>query len=314
MIYDLQGRRVADGQSVSTLGEGAFWQSALATISGCQGLTEIAPAAFSETDITSFELNPYVTTVGIYAFLDCKNLQQVKLNDGLTTIGAYAFNGCTSLVGIDLPESVTALGEAAFWQCHALKQVTLSPQLTAIAPATFLECMALTELTLPEAVETIGHSALGACSKLQRVSLGSQLKTVGPYAFAYSDALTSLRVAAATPPAVDETTFTSYNATLTVPDASVDLYRAADSWKEFSIAGVAEGINAGRTQQRVVLTRGGLVLPSDVRTVSIFTTDGRLVATLQPADGFCSLNMLPQGQYMAVVNMAGGNTVLKIAR
>jgi hypothetical protein len=56
-----------------------------------------------------------VTTIGIYAFLYCKNLTTVTFSPGsnLTTIGNYAFNGCPNLATVNF-NSNPSIGTSAF--------------------------------------------------------------------------------------------------------------------------------------------------------------------------------------------------------
>ena len=54
-----------------------------------------------------------VTSIGAFAFTDCKNLYQITIPDGITSIGAYAFNG-SSLNQIVIPNSVTTIGYEIF--------------------------------------------------------------------------------------------------------------------------------------------------------------------------------------------------------
>ena len=55
-----------------------------------------------------------VTSIGGYAFYDCKSLTSITIPDSVTRIEEDAFCWCTSLTSITIPNSVTRIGEWAF--------------------------------------------------------------------------------------------------------------------------------------------------------------------------------------------------------
>ena len=65
-----------------------------------------------------------VTTIGHYAFSGYKQLKKVDLGTGVTTIGAYAFNGCNGrLLTVIIGENVTELGFSPFANCYRITEV-----------------------------------------------------------------------------------------------------------------------------------------------------------------------------------------------
>ena len=105
------------------------------------------------------------------------------IGDGVTSIGNYAFYECRSLTGITLPSGVTSIGEDAFSYCPGLTEITLPPGVTSIGEYAFGGCRGLTEIILPSGTETIGGFAFYDCGRLERVELPSTLKSVGYYVF-----------------------------------------------------------------------------------------------------------------------------------
>ena len=61
-----------------------------------------------------------ITTIGSYAFYDCKNLTSVIIPEGITAINYYAFYGCINLTNITIPSSVTTIVNYAFYDCSNL--------------------------------------------------------------------------------------------------------------------------------------------------------------------------------------------------
>ena len=56
----------------------------------------------------------------------------MTIGDGVTSIGGYAFYNCKGLTSIEIPGSVTSIGKSAFSSCYGLTSVT---SLATTAPA-----------------------------------------------------------------------------------------------------------------------------------------------------------------------------------
>ena len=180
------------------------------TFNGCSSLTEIAlPAG--------------VTSIGQYAFFNCKLLARVlnlentkvtKIRDGvfkgcaalaevslpasLTSIGNYAFEGCSSLTEIALPAGVTSIGGSAFKGCTLLAGITLPDTQTSIGESTFNGCSSLTEIALPAGVTSIGNYAFNGCKLLARVLNleNTKVTKIGDGAFSGCSSLTEITLPA----------------------------------------------------------------------------------------------------------------------
>ncbi len=96
--------------------EGAFQLS--------EGVTAIAPDAFRGTKLSEITLGDNITTIGEYAFADCKNLKRVRIGQSVSMLPTGAFSGCESLEKIYVPEKVSTLGMNAFYKCNALVSFT----------------------------------------------------------------------------------------------------------------------------------------------------------------------------------------------
>ena len=59
------------------------------------------------------------------AFIDCKQITEVRVPDTVVSIGKSAFSGCTNLEKIQIPASVTAIGSSAFSCCSSLENITI---------------------------------------------------------------------------------------------------------------------------------------------------------------------------------------------
>jgi len=87
--------------SVEKIGEGAFL--------GC-------------TSLRTFEFSPLLTTIETGSFSRC-GFTHVELPYGVTTIGMYAFASCQELESIGIPSSVKQINVGAFNQCPKLSTV-----------------------------------------------------------------------------------------------------------------------------------------------------------------------------------------------
>ena len=58
-----------------------------------------------------------VTSIGGYAFENCRSLTSVIIPNSVTSIGESAFYFCSSLTSVTIPNSVTSIGDYAFYLC-----------------------------------------------------------------------------------------------------------------------------------------------------------------------------------------------------
>ena len=233
-------------ESVTTLGHSAFY--------GCRSLTAITlPAA--------------LTAINYSTFMNCAALTGIELPSTLTSIGYDAFNGCAGLTALTIPAPVTNIEERAFDDCSSLTSIqvesgntvfdsrggcnaiiktagnvlqlgcmnTVVPAtVTAIGDHAFYNCGGLTAVSLPEGLKSIGSHAFYNCKGLTEVTLPATVDTVRTDAF-YCAGLTAVTCLADVPPVTYSRTFmTCYDATLRVPQSSVDDYKSAEYWREFS--------------------------------------------------------------------------------
>ena len=93
-------------------------------------------------------------------------------------------------------------------------------------------------MVIPNSVTAIETLAFGYCTALTTLTIGSGVTTIERLAFSLCTGLTTIYNYAVTPQEIDATSFLGVNTaacTLYVPDESVDLYKAADVWKNFNI-------------------------------------------------------------------------------
>ena len=206
-----------------------------------------------------------VTSIGDSAFLNKYGLQQIVIPNSVKTIGNSAFDGCGGLKSIEIGSSVKVIGTSNFRFCSRLESLVIPNTVDSIGYQAFEYCRRLKDLTLSTSIKGIGSWAFAYCDSLHSVTIPNSTKSIGDYAF-FNSGLTSLTIGtgvefigydafygyyarlahinclAKIPPTISSYTFysTTYdNATLCVPEASIDAYKTANNWKKFkNIVGI----------------------------------------------------------------------------
>lgn len=206
---------VTIGDHVTHIGDYAFYQCELLSVSIGNGIKEIANSAFDGCEtLETLKLGKNIESIGDAAFYDCKALADVTLPSKLQTIGEKAFYGC-SITSISIPSSVKSIGPLAFTRgieelhisslsawCdidfgsdmsyssslkvylndNLLEDLEIPNGVTTIKPYAFYGWVNLTSITLSDSVTEIGDYAF-RCRELESLDLGKGLQSIGNHAF-----------------------------------------------------------------------------------------------------------------------------------
>ena len=219
------------------------------------------------------------------AFCDCPELTSVTIPNSVTSIGNYAFWGCSGLTSVTIPNSVTSIGNRAFQNCSGLTSVTIPNSVKSIENYAFIGCSGLTSVTIGNSVTRIERETFRDCSGLTSVTIGNSVTRIAEEAFYGCYELIDVYCYAEEAPSTDSNAFNgSYpeNATLHVPDASIESYNVTEPWSSFGeivalppfsdeveIDGINYGLN-GETKQATVIKKssgsysGNVVIPESV--------------------------------------------------
>ncbi len=194
LMYCFYGEDIDDAYSVSENGtllsySGGMLNLAIPmTINGIT-IRAIGEGAFANSYIESITLPSTVTTINRQAFENCVNLQYVYAPN-VTSVGIRSFYGCTSLEYLTdeyFPELQT-IDKYAFVDCYYLHSISLSkvklvdffsfymkdqanryitnitlPSATIIGESAFFNCTSITSLEIPN-VQTISSGAFVNCN------------------------------------------------------------------------------------------------------------------------------------------------------
>ena len=181
---DVKIPETIDGVAVTSIGNSAFYNNRLTSVTIPNSVTSIGISAFYINSLTSITIPNSVTSIGSNAFRD-NNLASVTIPSSVTSIGYAAFNNNqlpdseafiykrnsdgsedkTKLIsyggakrnGVVIPSNVTSIGGSAF-KSNNLTSVTIPSSVTYIGSDAF-QNNTLTSVTIPDSVTSIGGGA-----------------------------------------------------------------------------------------------------------------------------------------------------------
>lgn len=252
----LQGITIPN--SVTSMGSSAFSGcSALKYATLGTGLKAINNYTFSNgSSLTSITIPANITKIGDYVFDGCSSLADVYINDRETELSLGSngsspmFSDCplkTVYIGGNITYSTSSsYGYSPFYRNTSLEKVIITDKETEISENEFYGCTGLKYITMGDGIEKIGDWAFSGCSSLDFFRVGSSVKTIGKEAFSDCTAMTKLITTAPVPPtcgsqALDD--INKWTCELLVTKESIELYKAAEQWKEFFFISEYDGVD-----------------------------------------------------------------------
>lgn len=217
--------------TLTRIGEYAFQNTRLATIDIPEGVTYIGQYAFWDIDaLTSVSLPSTIEALSGYTFNDCGNLKRVSGGANVKQVNYWCFSGCQSLT--DVPDmKLITVGDYAFNGCKQFKAIDLT-EATTIGNSAFSDCDSLKSVSMPN-VSSIASYAFSGCDNLREVVMGSNVSSIPSGAFYYCP-IEQLYLNAPAPPSVGSYAFSSFYATVYVPEFAMTSYKLDSYWCQFT--------------------------------------------------------------------------------
>lgn len=232
---DLSGANIVAGGDY-------YYKNSTANLEFTTTANIISEYMFDHCKLESFVFPATATAIEGGAFGSCYNLKgTLTIPDNITRIGNYAFEACVSLEHVVLPAALKqesyskpALGSNVFSGCHALKDIVIPEGVTRINTNAFRDCFELTKVTLPTTVTYIDGDVFKGCKKLAHIFAKREKAPTANYGTFEDDIYPTC--------------------TVHVPAGSVDSYKGATYWENFTniVEGTVDGIGyieAGHTSK-----------------------------------------------------------------
>ena len=169
---------------------GVFKNLILTSITIPDSVTNIGEFAFYGSSLRSVVIPDSVTTIGSSAFSKCSNLGSVVIGNSVTNIGSSAFSGCSNLSTVVIPDSVISIGNSAFSGCYYLGLVVIGNSVTNIGESAFYNS-GLGSVVIGNSVTNIGESAFTG-TNLESVVIPDSVTSIGYFAFSKCYRLTNI--------------------------------------------------------------------------------------------------------------------------
>ena len=263
VFEDAEAERVLMSKGVSSDGIGitkedaervtsiSTWFSGNKTITSFEefryfnGITSTNTNAFLDSTIASIAFPNSLTTIGNATFARCSNLAIDVNVPQVTTIDKGAFLK-TAIKSVYAPNLVNLYGAnnlGAFASCGSLERADIG-KVVIIPIQCFSQCSKLREVVADwDNVTSIEGNAFLQCASLPNFEVGSKVTSIGAGAFNGCTSMQTFICRATTPPTLtNANAFGNNPCIFYVPDASLEAYKTATNWNQFSsrIKGLSE--------------------------------------------------------------------------
>ena len=274
-------------------------------------VTQLADGAFSYCrDVTSVTMPETLQYIGPGAFYLCGSLEEVIIPDSVEDVGEWAFRRCYNLVKVHWPSSASKINELAFanvgsnhrfdepdgpyfmlengenithvaisgfWGAY-MREFPYWDNLVEIGINSFNGTQ-LTFVKIPEGC-SVGKDAFLSNRKLQTIELPKDCRDNISEVFIGSENVQLIRIAATVPPVLsrDWAAKVAENCVLEVPDESLELYRNAEYWKNFSEI-ITSGVETVEASRFSAIGLSGSLRVNSVKEATVFDMQGTRLHT-----------------------------------
>ena len=193
------------------------------------------------------------STLDIPWYKHRESILSVVIEEGVTSIGDAAFFNCKNLPTITIPQNIAHIGDNVFVGCNGLTSINVDKNNTNYSSSTDGVLFDKDQKTLmrfpagksgsyayviPNSVDSIGEYAFQNCTGMSSVTIPKNLKSIGWNGFDNCSGLTSITSNAVTPPDCgegdDRFDKVDKDIPVNVPEGSVEAYKEAPGWSEFT--------------------------------------------------------------------------------
>lgn len=177
-----------------------------------------------------------VTKIGKSAFSNIKFASEIHFPPNLKEIGEMAFEWCNFSNELNIPTSVQIIGDRAFWCSNLTGTLNIPENVEAINSFSFSRTN-LEKIILGRNVELVREHSFYENWNLKYVEIGKNVISIGDEAFANCPALKTVVCLSKEPPTLGNNVFSGFDSEhcfLEVPEESVDIYRHASGWSNFT--------------------------------------------------------------------------------
>ncbi|WP_290375207.1 leucine-rich repeat domain-containing protein [uncultured Duncaniella sp.] len=174
-----------DRYTVTAIGNRAFENASIVSVSLPDAITEIQTYAFSQSKISNINYPENLKYIRESAFYRT-NISNGIFPKKLEVIESDAFSA-TQIDSLYLPKSLIALGEHAFNGCQNIRTVKIPGSIKTVSKDVFSNCVNLYKVTIEEGVESLGvrpydGSVFSQCP-ITEISYPTTLTYIGPATF-----------------------------------------------------------------------------------------------------------------------------------
>ena len=183
--------------SVTSIGDSAFYSSSLTSITIPDLVTSIGDGAYCASSLKSITIPNSVTTIEYLTFAYCYDLTSITIPDSVTSIGYLAFSDCRNLTSLTIPISTiiepnSFSGYENLQDVNNLESVTLTAGTGVGVDYTnetykytpwYLSRSNLTNVVLEDGITYIGDYTFKDQSNLTQIIIPSTVSSIGEHVF-----------------------------------------------------------------------------------------------------------------------------------
>jgi len=202
-------------------------------------ITAIGESAFTNKSLTSVTIPAGVMSIESGAF--CNNyLTKVEIPSSVTIIRSEAFEN-NQLTSVTIPKSVTIIEFGAFQQ-NRLSNVVIPYSVTSIGHYAFMDNQ-LTSVVIPDSVKSIGSGAF-MNNQLTSITIPVSITSINFYAFA-GNRLTSVTIPNSVTSIDDEAFEVNQLSSIIIPNSVTSIGRAAFSRNNLTSITIGANVKLG---------------------------------------------------------------------